>query len=124
MGILNYLYKMKQFLLLLSLTQAINLGHQQKGSLLTDDMFDDVNPEEFKKELEASDDKESKGRSGAPSDGIIEAKGFDSSNWNSDKKADCYYKGFNNIIPDGLLHLNDGTTINCEDGRKVNPADF
>ena len=57
-------------------------------------------------------------------DGEVDAKTFDGSNWNDAKKADCYFKGFNNVVPDGLLHLSDGSTVNCETGGKANSADF
>jgi len=57
-------------------------------------------------------------------EGVVDAKGLDTSNWNEAKKTDCYFKGFNNIVPDGLMHLSDGTAINCENGNKADSADF
>ena len=56
--------------------------------------------------------------------GIQSAAEFDPSNWNVAKKDDCYFKGLNNLVSDGLMHLDDGTAVDCETGHKVNPADF
>ena len=113
---------LKITLLVLQSISAINLGQHQRGSLLTADMFDDVNPDEFKKQLDSGEQKTSS--FAATADGVVDAKTVDTSNWNDAKKADCYFKGFNNVVPDGLMHLSDGTSINCEDGRKVDAADF
>tara|TARA_B110001450_G_scaffold161035_1_gene150118 strand:+ start:73 stop:333 length:261 start_codon:yes stop_codon:yes gene_type:complete len=81
-------------LLLLQTISAVNLGQSHKGSLLTDDMFDDVNPDEFKKQLDSG---EKKGEKKAftsfavTEDGTVDAKSVDSSNWDDKKKTDCYF---------------------------------
>ena len=54
----------------------------------------------------------------------LSAADFDGSNWNLEKKNDCYFKGLNNLVSDGLLHLDDGMAVDCESGKKVNPVDF
>ena len=65
-----------------SLTYRLN----QKGSLLTEDMFDDVDPKEFQAQLDKSDgEEESSPRKGGhvTDDGTV--KKFDTSHWNAEK---------------------------------------
>ena len=116
----------------LSTASTYQLRSKAHGSFLTNDMFEDVDPKEFQNLLNKGEAKEegldvqSKGRAGAPDDGVVQAKAetFDPATWNDTKKNDCYFRGLNNIVSDGLLHLADGTCIDCETGRKANEADY
>ena len=92
-------------------------------------MFEDVDPYDFQKQLDVSEAEEKKEKKvsfsvTADANGRFDAASFDRTNWDKSKANDCYFKGLNNVIPDGLLHLSDGTSVNCENGQLVNDADM
>ena len=91
-------------------------------------MFEDVDPYDFQKQLDNSEAEDKVKPVSfsvtADKDGRWDAASFDRTNWNKSKTNDCYFKGLNNVIPDGLLHLSDGTSVNCETGSLVNEADM
>ena len=95
---------------------------------MTNDMFEDVDPYDFQKQLDVSEAKDNEKKVSfsvtADKDGRYDAASFDRTNWDKKKSSDCYFKGLNNVIPDGLLHLSDGTSVNCENGSLVNEADM